>query len=111
MLYVKFDIRKIKTGITIFFNNPLDYAYHEHNDLIENDILDILLFNSVPEQVVRPEISDTNSSGFVVWWSPPRHPNGQITGYDIKVSVGNVTYASINTTCINEAQIDVCMFL
>ena len=92
-------------------NFGIAFGYFEKNDLIENDILDILLFNSVPEEVVRPEINDTNSSGFVVWWSPPRHPNGQITGYDIKVSVGNVTYASINTTCINEAQIDVCMFL
>ena len=69
------------------------------------------MFNSVPDQVLDPEVSEANSSGFVVSWFPPQHPNGKITGYVIHVSLGNVIYANINTTCINEAKTEVCMVL
>ena len=77
---------------------------------IKKNILAILLFNSVPDQVEAPVVSNTNSSGFLISWSPPQHPNGKITGYVIHVSVGNVNYASITTTCIDEAVTEVCTY-
>ena len=77
---------------------------------INKNILAILLFNSVPDQVEQPNVSNPNSSGFLISWSRPQHPNGKITGYFIHVSVGNVTYASITTTCINDAETEVCTY-
>ena len=77
---------------------------------IKKNILAILLFNSVSDQVETPVVSNESSSGFLISWSPPQHPNGKITGYVIEVSVGNVTYAYITTTCINDAETEVCTY-
>ncbi|XP_041350698.1 receptor-type tyrosine-protein phosphatase eta-like [Gigantopelta aegis] len=57
-----------------------------------------------PEQVENPKVSSETSSGFLISWSPPQHPNGEIIGYTIKAFIGQACYANITINCTNDVE-------